>query len=231
MAWRPKLEFTEQGSGRKIDFYVDRVLNGGWAGRDRAAVQKHIDELAAIGVPGPSRTPTMYAIANYLVTTADVVQVQHDKTSGEVEYVLLMGPQGTWVTVGSDHTDRDLETKDIEWSKQAYPDVLAPEVWRYEEVADHFDQLVIRCVITEGGKQRVYQEEPAGTLQPPQVWFDMVKDLFPTKPDYLVVMSGTVAAHGGIAYADSYEIELHDPVLNRTIRHGYSIEMLREKVV
>ena len=47
----------------------------------------------------------------------------------------------------------------------------------------------------------------------------------------LVVMSGTVATHGGLVYADSYDMELHDPVLRRTIRHGYRVELLREKVV
>ena len=139
MTWVPKLELVVQGSGDRIDFPVQRLLNGGYAGRDQEAVWKHVEELAVIGVPEPSTTPTLYALGNNLATTADTVQVQHETTSGEVEYVLLIGAGETYVTVGSDQTDRDLETRSIEWSKQAYPDVFAPEVWRYQEVADHWE--------------------------------------------------------------------------------------------
>jgi len=32
--------------------------------------------------------------------------------------------------------------------------------------------------------------------------------------------------HGGIAAAGRFEMELEDPVLHRTIRHGYNIETL-----
>mgnify|MGYP005844828397 CR=1 FL=1 len=232
MGWMPKLLLVEQGTGRRFEFPVDRALNGGWAGRDQEAVRKHIEELAAIGVPGPTRTPTLYALSNYLVTTADTVQVQHGKTSGEVEYVLLIGAgDEVYVTVGSDHTDRDLETRDIEWSKQAYPNVLAPEVWRYREVADHWDELVLRCWVVKEGERRLYQEAALSALQPPGVWFGLLEGLFGSKRANLVVMSGTVATHGGLVYADSYDMELHDPVLRRTIRHGYRVELLREKVV
>lgn len=231
MGWMPKLELTEQGSGRRIEFPVERLLNGGYAGRDQAAVGKHVEELAEIGVPAPSRTPTLYALGNYLATTVDSVQVQHDRTSGEVEYVLLIGPGEIYVTVGSDHTDRDLETRSVEWAKQIYPDVLAPEVWRYQEVADHWDDLVLRCWVTEKGERRLYQESRLAALLPPGRWLGLLEDLFGAKPHNVVVMSGTIPAQGGISYADSYEMELHDPVLNRTIRHGYGVEVLREKIV
>src|SRR5512133_2133815 len=130
MAWVPKLELTVQGTGERIEFPVKRAFNGGYAGRDQASVQKHIDELAVIGVPTPTHIPTLFALGNNLVSTADSVQVQHDKTSGEVEYVLLVGEGETYVTVGSDQTDRDLESKVVEWSKQSYPNIFAPEVWR-----------------------------------------------------------------------------------------------------
>jgi hypothetical protein len=47
--------------------------------------QAHIDELAALGVPGPKVTPTMYPVAPYLAQQTDTVLVQHSRTSGEVE--------------------------------------------------------------------------------------------------------------------------------------------------
>jgi hypothetical protein len=37
---------------------------------------------------------------------------------------------------------------------------------------------------------------------------------------------GTLAVHGPIACAESFEMELHDPVLRRTIRHTYRVQTL-----
>jgi len=230
MAWVPKLELVVQGSGERIEFPVQRLLNGGYAGRDQEAVWKHVEELAAIGVPEPSTTPTLYALGNNLATTADTVQVQHETTSGEVEYVLLIGAGETYVTVGSDQTDRDLETRSIEWSKQVYPDVFAPEVWRYQEVADHWEDLVLRCWVTKDGSRQLYQEATLAELLPPSSWTRMLEDLFGTVPANTIVMSGTIPSKAGLVYGDSYEMEMHDPVLNRTIRHSYRVEVLRHKI-
>ncbi len=230
MGWIPKLELVEQGSGRRIEFPVERLFNGGYAGRDQAAVWKHVEELAEIGVPAPTRTPTLYALGNYLATTVDSIQVQHGKTSGEVEYVLLIGPDEVFVTVGSDQTDRDLESRSVEWSKQSYPDILAPEVWKYQEVSGHWDDLVLRCWVTERGERRLYQEATLADLLPPSTWLRLLEDLFGAKPHNVMLMSGTIPSLGGISYADSYDMELHDPVLGRTIRHGYQVEVLHQKI-
>jgi hypothetical protein len=37
---------------------------------------------------------------------------------------------------------------------------------------------------------------------------------------------GTLAAIGGIRPASRFEVELIDPVLNRTLRHAYDIDTL-----
>ena len=57
MRWVPRLGLTIQGIGEQIQFPVERLFNGGYAGRDQAAVQKHVDELAEIGVPAPTTAP------------------------------------------------------------------------------------------------------------------------------------------------------------------------------
>ncbi len=231
MGWMPRLGLIEQASGREIEFQVERLFNGGYAGRDQAAVWRHVEELADIGVPAPTRTPTLYALSSYLATNVDSIQVQHEKTSGEVEYVLFVGREEIFVTVGSDHTDRDLESRSVEWSKQSYPDLLGREVWRYQEVADHWDDLILRCWVIERGERRLYQEGPVAALLPPSIWLGKLEDLFGVRPHNVVLMSGTIPSNGGISFADAYEMELHDPVLGRTIRHGYRVEVMREKIV
>ena len=49
---------------------------------------------------------------------ATEIEVSGPDTSGEVEYVLVQRPDGLWVTVGSDHTDRKAETVGVSLSKQ-----------------------------------------------------------------------------------------------------------------
>ena len=42
---------------------IDNCVVAGWTGRDKAALDHHIEELAAIGVPGPSTVPLYYRVA------------------------------------------------------------------------------------------------------------------------------------------------------------------------
>ena len=130
----------------EIQFPVRRLFNAGWTGSDRNAVQHHIDELAKMGVPPPRFVPTLFALRNYLLTTSDSIQVHGDQTSGEVEYVLLYYDNELFVTVGSDHTDRRLEAHSIPKAKNMCLNVMAADLWPYEEIKAHFPDLeLISC--------------------------------------------------------------------------------------
>lgn len=95
-----------------------RVVVVGYAGRDLESVQHHIDELAAIGVAPPPEVPMFYRMPATSLTRSSKIEVQGAGTSGEAEPVLVRSGSRWFLTVGSDHTDRDLETKDIALSKQ-----------------------------------------------------------------------------------------------------------------
>ena len=58
------LQFTLP-DGTAASVTVKHLLDGGYAGRNQESVQAHIDELAALGVPGPKVTPTMYPVATW----------------------------------------------------------------------------------------------------------------------------------------------------------------------
>ncbi|WP_155891040.1 DUF2848 family protein [Ectobacillus panaciterrae] len=45
--------------------------------------------------------PTLYPVANQLATYSDSFQVQHNETSGEIEYVLIWSDNEMYVTVGN----------------------------------------------------------------------------------------------------------------------------------
>ncbi|HET7362626.1 MAG TPA: DUF2848 family protein, partial [Burkholderiales bacterium] len=123
---------------------VDELVIAGWTGRDEAALAKHIRELEELGVKPPKTTPIFYRVAADLLTHASTIQVSGPDTSGEVEFVLLAKPDGLWVTVGSDHTDRKAETVGVSLSKQLCAKVIASDAWRYDDVKDHWERLVLR---------------------------------------------------------------------------------------
>jgi len=211
---------------QQIKLDVKRVFNAGWAGRDRAAVQHHIDELAAVGVPAPQHVPTLFALGNHLLTTADAIQVHGDETSGEVEYVLFWHGGEVFVTLGSDHTDRRLEKHSIPKSKNLCLNVMAPEAWPYAEVKAHFDQLVLDCTVTRNGVDAPYQHDVTGALIGPDYWFATLTERLGQLEDGLVLFSGAIGTVAGLVVGDAYQFCMSDPILDRSIAHRYSCEVL-----
>jgi hypothetical protein len=197
----------------------------GWAGRDEEAIRHHIEELAAIGVPRPSSVPVFYRVAAATLTQGERLEVLGPDSSGEVEPVLVSCPDGLWVGVGSDHTDRKAETVGIALSKQMCGKPVSRELWRLEDVAPHWDELVMRAFATIRGERVPYQEGALSSLRRPE---DLMKSRpgGPDLPPGTVMFCGTLPAIGGIRPAESFEMELHDPVLGRTIRHGYAVAPL-----
>ena len=66
----------KNGSKDKVGMVVWNIFNGGYAGRNQQHVREHIEELAKVGVPAPTTTPTLYPLANYNLTTGRYLQVQ-----------------------------------------------------------------------------------------------------------------------------------------------------------
>jgi hypothetical protein len=211
---------------RPLSAAIDRLIIAGWTGRDAAAVEAHIEELARLGVARPKTTPIFYQVAAHLLTTGGAIEVAGPDTSGEVEPVVVSLADGLWVGVGSDHTDRVMEAQGVTLSKQLCAKPVSSELWPYEEVAAHWDRLVLRSFMTNANGRRVYQEGPAASLRaPPEL---MAKYL--NKQEYLppgsVMFGGTLAVPGGLAPGRRFEIELEDPILGRTLRHAYDILIL-----
>ncbi len=53
-------ERTIDGRSDRVETAIHTLVVAGWTGRDEAALQRHIEELAAIGVPRPSSVPVFY---------------------------------------------------------------------------------------------------------------------------------------------------------------------------
>src|SRR5215471_13112041 len=135
------------GAGR-VETAIHTLVVAGWTGRDEAALRHHIEELAAIGVPRPSSVPVFYRISVSNLTQADSIEVLGSDTSGEAEPVLVSLPDGLWVGLGSDHTDRKAETSGIALSKQLCAKIVGRMLWRVDEIAEHWDRLMLRSFAT-----------------------------------------------------------------------------------
>src|SRR3989441_10038320 len=100
------MEFLVEGAPRRID--IASLVIAGWTGRDKAAVEHHIAELAAIGVKRPRAIPCFYRLGANLLTTAPEVDGVGGDSSGGVEFVLVAEPHAMCVGGGSGHTRREV---------------------------------------------------------------------------------------------------------------------------
>jgi hypothetical protein len=230
--------YPVDGAAATVPVEIDTLVIAGWAGRDAQAIQAHIDELAALGVAPPSSTPCFYRVAADQLTQADTVEVLGTHTSGEIECVLMDSPLGTLVTIGSDHTDRKAEAYSVAVSKQVCAKPLARDAWRYADVAAHWDQLELRATLIDAnGNARPYQHGAVdGLLPPPALWQGYAQSHAQTPenagaalPARCAMFSGTLTVHGELAAMTSgegFEMELHDPVLKRSLRQRYHVRAL-----
>ena len=221
------LTFTidAQDTTTPLTLPIDQAVMAGWTGRDPVARDKHIAELAAIGIARPATTPIYYRVAARRLTTEDSIEVSGSESSGEVEFVLIGWQGRIFVGVGSDHTDRKVEAYSITVSKQMCDKPIAPVLWELEDVAGHWDQMILRSHAWVDGARVLYQE---GTLDSMLPVAELIHRGFGSGglPDGCAMFGGTFAAKGGIRSARRFEFELDDPVLKRSIRHGYDVIVL-----
>ncbi|PZA10245.1 DUF2848 domain-containing protein [Rhodopseudomonas palustris] len=221
------VEFVVHEQGRKVphSIQIGDLIIAGWTGRDPVARDKHIKELEELGIAPPASTPIYYRVAASRLTTRTAIECSDENSSGEVEFVLIKSGGKLYVGVGSDHTDRKVETYNITVSKQICDKPVAPELWAVDEVAAHWDQLVLRSFATIGGERVLYQEGTLSGMLPPA---ELIEREFGQAclPEGAALFGGTFAAKGGIRPATRFEYELSDPVLNRSISSGYDVRTL-----
>lgn len=219
-----KLTFRLAGGGER-EIPVRYALNAGYAGRDTAQVQHHVDELADLGVPAPSRIPTLYPLSATLVSRPEVVQVPHGRTSGEAEWALIVGdgPDDLLLTVACDHTDRALEVHGVAWSKQSAPDVVGDVAWPLSEIEHELDGFTLKAWVKHGEDEQLIQDGTLAQLLPPSYW---VKELGDQLKPGTVLLSGTIPMIAGVdQFADGWRVELTDP-RGVTSKISYSVEQL-----
>jgi Protein of unknown function (DUF2848) len=212
---------------------IDDAIVAGWTGRDAAAVETHIKELEALGVKRPATTPIFYRVSALRLTTATEIEAVGAHSGGEVEFVLLQHGGRLWVGAGSDHTDRLVETYGVSVSKQMCDKPVAPVFWAFDDVAPHWDRLMLRAHVIENGERKLYQEGSVAAMLAP---LDLIgrcpiprggtRDGSGQLPENTLLFGGTLAARGGVRPTERFEFEIEDPVVGRSIAHAYSVRTL-----
>lgn len=206
---------------QRITLQPEALIVAGWTGRNMEAVQHHIDELKALGIAPPSQVPLYYRVSHSLLTQDSHLSVLGSASSGEVEPLLVYADGELWLGLASDHTDRDLEAHSVAASKQACAKPCAAEVWRFADVSDHLDELVLSCEIHENEAWISYQSGTLANIRP----LDELMTAHPLSANS-AMLCGTLGAIGGVRPALKYRMSLHDPIRNKTINLAYDVSEL-----
>lgn len=216
------LTFTVLGTDRTLEVSGVPVVVAGYTGADPVAVQRHIDELAAIGVPPPATVPAFYPVHPSLATQDEVIAVSGGATSGEVEPVVLRLDGRLYLTVGSDHTDRDLERHSVAQSKQACPKPVSHTV--IEVPADGLDWDTIEIKSTVDGE--LYQDGTLASLRRPTEILDSCTREVPDAGGDLIMFGGTVPLlTGTFVPGRRWTVSLEAPGAER-LEHSYTVRQL-----
>ena len=195
----------------------------GYAGRDRAAVEHHIDELATLGVPRPASIPLFMVFPPRLISQDPSISVADSASSGEAELVVVVEGAETFVTVGSDHTDRALEAVDIVASKGVCPKPVATSGWTAAAVGNGWEDLSLRSRIDS---DVLYQDGSVAANLPP---LELVAAIpwVSGPPRCFVAFTGTVPVIGDIRPSTAFRAELAGPGLS-PLELSYRVEAVPE---
>lgn len=222
------LELFIDGDLEKPVYYtVKKIINAGYTGRNQEEVQKHIDELKAVGVPAPDKIPTYFPKGAALLTTGQYCEVIDKDSTGEAEYVLLIAKDDIYVAVGSDHTDRKLEVGYIPKAKQMCPNFISRRVWRLEDVKEYWDDMKLSAWIGKD-REQLYQDIRLDAFMRPEELLERVKALLNNGlEEGTVIFSGTVGALvEGMPFSDTFDVELKDERRNRSLNCKYEVRLI-----
>jgi hypothetical protein len=206
-----------------------RLTIAGFTGRDRQAVEDHITELRRLGVPAPDVSPSFYECDPGLLTTSDEIGVVGGQTSGEVEAVLVQCGHTLLLTVGSDHTDRELERTSIPEAKRACPKVIGRECVPVASIKD-WDSVVLESWID--GQNNPYQSGTLSQLLPLQ---DILRLASDGRDDFGpgdFMFLGTLPVRGGeLRPSSRFAGQLRIPGLDLSMRVEYRVKVESQEAV
>ena len=212
---------TVAGTGEVLTLTNPQLVVAGYTARDQEAVRAHVEELAAIGVEPPPHVPMYYPLGASLLTTSDAITVGGDRTSGEVEPIVVWCNGRRYLGVGSDHTDRHIETESVADSKAAAPKPIGTTVVPLDDAIKVWDEIRIVCRV-DG---EAYQEGTLASMLLPDQILAGLAELGAEPTGDAIMFCGTVPLlDGAFVYGDAWEMELQLPG-NESIQLVYTVDV------
>jgi hypothetical protein len=210
------------GTGEMLVLQDFRGIVAGYTGRDEAAVQHHIDELASIGIAPPPAVPMFYGVPPHLFsTTGSFSRAGGSLTSGEIEPLYVRHRGRFYLGIGSDHTDRDLERTDIGDSKRACPKPIGARVI----AVDDLEALSLDdSTATSWVDGSLYQRGSLAGIRTPANVVELLLERTDVAHDDFVCLGGTLPLHdGGFVDGDTWRLDLQ--LADGThLEHTYTME-------
>jgi hypothetical protein len=211
------LTFHVLGTHETLNVSSFNLVIAGYTGRDSAAVQHHIDELAAQGIAPPERVPMFYPVVADKATQQESCIVPSSETAGEAEPVLIRAAGRLFLAVGSDHTDRELERVSVARSKQACVKPLSRNVIPVDAETD-WDAMRLRSWV-DGV---LYQDGPLSALRVPVETLTQLESEAGDSGD-IIMFGGTVPLlHGRFVFGSDWAVQLAVPD-GTTLDHRYRV--------
>lgn len=210
---------------KELELIPEHVYVVGYSGSNKEKTYAHIKELEEqLNVAPPKQIPTIFEVSKELLAQDKNLYFVDDMTSGECEYVILVKNGEMYIGLGSDHTDRRLESLSVPKAKQICLKPISEDFWKYDEIKDHFKKIKLNA--KSDGKD--YQ---IGSLSDIMSVEEILKELNERigEIDNSIIFSGTVPLVGGYEYGENFYLELVDEVLDRKISFDYDINVIKDE--
>ena len=219
---------------RKRSFTIGSVAGVMYASRNIEETRKTLNNLIKEGLPATKKNPSIFRISRYLLTQSSDFEVQGPLTGGECEVVVILDGDEIFISIGSDHCDRELHLLFFEKPKQMCPHPIASTAWPFDEVHDHWDSLRISSYVTLGDHKIQIQNSDLSCLVDLDFLLTMEEVKYLPAPaflfcgttNFLISAQEEIDKLGlqqevALGVGDVFEVELYDPVLKRNISHSY----------
>lgn len=224
-----KFNLRTNAGTETLDITYENLFAIGYAGRNMEKTMEHIKELEEqLGVPAPKKIPTIFQMSNLLLTQEPDFHVVGARSCGEVEYVIVRYNGKIYIGVGSDHTDRELEGASVPKAKQVCPKPIGADLWDYEELKDHWDEIRVVSRQTVDGEDVLYQQGTLADILPVEKILGELEERVGDIGNS-VIFSGTVPAANGFKFGSDFRCEMIDEKLGRSMQCNYDLHIISEE--
>ncbi|WP_010632919.1 DUF2848 family protein [Sporolactobacillus vineae] len=214
--------------GKDFEWVPHQLIVAGYTGRNQDAVKKHVEELKKIGVPAPPNIPMIYHVSENLITTNNKISVVKRESSGEAEIVLANVNKKWYIGLGSDHTDRILESTSVQKSKQICCKPISRCFWSLDSVALNLDEYYIKSWVIDHGKKMLYQEGYLDNLLKPETLINLLSNRG-FSLNNIMIFGGTLPIKGGkFIFGDRFVAVLENSSNDKKIELDYQINFLAD---